>query len=233
MAAEASGPHLPADQRQPHGFRQARQPERQGHAGRGDRPHQGDPATAGFHDPHRRHHAFVEGCRVRRRRQDHLGRQARRALRAGRARHPRRGGQVLQRALRPRLQGRRLVQLRRRRRALRRPGQRQEPQGRRHGLARRGPAQVARRRPQGQDRVDSGGAVRAHPALGGVRAMGLGHRRRRPRARHAQGLRLGHRAQRAHPSGDAEGRRQRRRSTPRARRRFRSLRRERRRRPAR
>ncbi len=62
--------------------------------------------------------------RIRRRRQNHLAGQARRALRARRARHPRRGGKALQGALRPRQQGRRLVQLRRRRRAFRRPRQR-------------------------------------------------------------------------------------------------------------
>ena len=60
-AADAKGPHLPADQRQPYGLRQAGQPERQGHAGRGDRAHQGDAGEAGLHDPHRRHHASVEG----------------------------------------------------------------------------------------------------------------------------------------------------------------------------
>ena len=55
------GLHLPADQRQPHGLRQARQPQRQGHARRGDRPGQGAAGQARLHDPHRRHHASVEG----------------------------------------------------------------------------------------------------------------------------------------------------------------------------
>ena len=89
LAAETEGLHLPADQRQPHGLRQARQPQRQRHAGRGDRPRQGAAGQARLHDPHRRHHASVEGVGVRRRREDHRAGQARRALRAGRARHHR------------------------------------------------------------------------------------------------------------------------------------------------
>src|SRR5262249_24309484 len=40
--------------------------------------------------------------------------------------------------------------------------------------------------------------------------VGLGHRRRRARSRLSQALRLGRRAQRPHPPGDAEGRGQRR-----------------------
>ena len=37
MAQQRQGLHLPADQRQPYGLRQAGQSQRQGHAGRGDR----------------------------------------------------------------------------------------------------------------------------------------------------------------------------------------------------
>ena len=125
--------------------------------------------------------------RIRRRRKDHLAGQARRALRAGRARHHRRGRQALPRALRPRHQGRRLVQLRRRRRALRRPGQRQQPQGRRHGQPRRRAARSGSRTiSRARLAVDADRGVRAHPAVGGVPAVGLGHRGRRPRARHPQ-----------------------------------------------
>ena len=72
--------HLPADQRQPYGFRQAGQSERQGHTGGGDRPHQGVAGHAGFHDPHRRHHASLQRIRIRRRREDHRPGQARRRL---------------------------------------------------------------------------------------------------------------------------------------------------------
>ena len=49
----------------------------------------------------------------------------------------------------------------------------------------------------------------AHSALDRLSGMGLGHRGWRPRARTRQGFRLGHRAERAHPPGDAEGRGQR------------------------
>jgi hypothetical protein len=51
--------------------------------------------------------------------------------------------------------------------------------------------------------------LRSHPAMDGLSGMGLGHRGRRPRARTAQRLRFGDRTQRPHPSGDAEGGRQR------------------------
>ncbi len=51
--------------------------------------------------------------------------------------------------------------------------------------------------------------VRPYPAVDGLSAMGLGHRGRRPRAGLPQGVRLGDRAERPHPPGDAEGRGQR------------------------
>ena len=63
-------------------------------------------------------------------------------------------------------------------------------------------------RPQVALRLDPDRGVRPYPALGGLSAMGLGHRRRRARARHAQALRLGDRAQRPYPSDHPEGRRQ-------------------------
>ncbi len=108
-------------------------------------------------------------------------------------------------------QGRRLVQLRRRSgvhfiglvNVI-------ESQGRRARQSRRRAARVARDDLKGTLGLDPDRGVRPHPALGGLSEMGLGHRRRRPRARYSQALRLGDRAQRPHPSGDAEGRRQRR-----------------------
>ena len=60
-------------------------------------------------------------------------------------------------------------------------------------------------RSQGPFEIDADRAVRAYPAVDGVSAMGLGHRGRRPRAGVRQRLRLGHRAERPHPPGDAEG----------------------------
>src|SRR6185437_5256616 len=58
-------------------------------------------------------------------------------------------------------------------------------------------------------RLAAGGRVRAHPAVDRLSGMGLGHRRRRTGALLLEALRLGDRAQRPHPSGDAEGGRQR------------------------
>ena len=60
-AAEPAGPDLPADQRQPYRLRQAGQPRRARHAGGGDRQDQGAADEAVLHDPHRRHHPSVEG----------------------------------------------------------------------------------------------------------------------------------------------------------------------------
>ena len=62
----------------------------------------------------------------------------------------RRTGQAVSRSLRPRHQGRRLVQLRRQRRALHRPGQRRQPQGRRPGQSRQRAARMAGRRRERQ-----------------------------------------------------------------------------------
>ena len=62
---------------------------------------------------------------------------------------------------------------------------------------------------KGRVEIDADRGVRPYPAVDGLSAMGLGHRGRRPRARTPQRLRLGHRAQRPHPPGDAEGRGQR------------------------
>ena len=72
-----------------------------------------------------------------------------------------------------------------------------------------------------------------YPALDDRARMGLGHRGFGAGAGLPRPLRLGHRAQRPHSSVDAEGRGERRRSTPRARPPFRSPRRERRLRRAR
>ena len=102
----------------------------------------------------------------------------------------------------------RLVQLRSQRRALHRPGQRGA--ARRHGQAGRSCNST------GSSRISTGlktqhadRRLRAHPALGGLSRVGLGHRRQRAGAGHAEALRLGHRAQRPHSPDHAEGRRQR------------------------
>ncbi len=146
---------------------------------------------------------------IRRRRPHHLAVAARRALRAGRARFPRSGPEILPRPLRPRHQGRRLVQLRRQRRALHRPGQCRQSQSRRPRQSRRRSARMARRRRQRPLGLDADRRVRPHPAVDRLSGLGLGHRRRRAGAVLSQALRLGDRAQRPHPPGDAEGGRQR------------------------
>ncbi len=72
-----------------------------------------------------------------------------------------------------------------------------------------GTTRMDRGRSQKQIRLDADRGVCAHPALDRLSAMGLGHRGQRARARLPEALRLGDRAQRPHPPGDAEGRRQR------------------------
>ena len=102
--------------------------------------------------------------------------------------------------------GRRLVFLRPRRRAFRLAGQRGRPEEERLGSL--GADQIAwldddfaasrLRRRSWCSRISRSG--RSRP-------MGLGDRERRTGAAAARALRLGHRAERAYPSGDAEGRR--------------------------
>ena len=167
------------------------------------------PQEAVVHDPYRRHQPSVAGIAVRRRRPYHLADPARRALRARRARLPRSGAEILSRALRRRHQRRRLVQLRRRRRALHRPRQRRRSQGRRPRQSRQRPARMARRGPQGALGLDPDRRLRPYPAVDHLSGLGLGHRRQRPGALLPQAVRLGDRAQRPYPPGDAEGGRQR------------------------
>ena len=62
---------------------------------------------------------------------------------------------------------------------------------------------------KGRVGIDPDRRVRAHSAVDGLSGMGLGHRRRRARARLSQALRLGDGAQRPHPPDHAEGRGQR------------------------
>ena len=69
--------------------------------------------------------------------------------------------------------------LRRQRRAFHGPGQRRQSQGRRHGQPRRRAARMDRGRSQGPLGVDADRGVRAYPAVGGLSAMGLGHRGQR------------------------------------------------------
>ena len=92
--------------------------------------------------------------RIRRRSSTHRPDQARRPLRAGRARHPRpQDAGRLSRALRQGRDRRRLVRVRSGRRAFRVAQQCRRPQEERPRLARRGAARVARRRSQGQVRL--------------------------------------------------------------------------------
>ena len=146
--------HIPADHRQPCRLRQAGQPERARHAAGGHRQGEGDAAEARLHDPHRRHHASVEGRRNSTTPTQVIGDAGlRRALRARRARRHRRGRrQGLSRTLRQGHQGRRLVQLRPGRRPFHRPRQRGRSEGRRPRQSRRRAARLARGRPQGQSR---------------------------------------------------------------------------------
>ena len=149
---------------------------------------QGPAGKAGLHDPYRRHHPAVEGQRVRRRRPDHLAGAARRASTCPASTiSSTRAAKLYQGPLRPRQQGRRLVQLRCQRRALHRPGQRGRSQGRRHRQSRRRAARLAGSRPQGPLGIDADRGVRPHPAVDRLPDLGLGHRRRRPGAGFAQG----------------------------------------------
>ena len=82
------------------------------------------PVKAFVHDSHRRYFTSVQAIRIRRCRAHHLPVTAGCALRTGRTRPARRrAGQALSRPLRTREQGRRLVQLRCRRRAFHRSRQ--------------------------------------------------------------------------------------------------------------
>ena len=75
--------HLPADQRQPCRLQQAGQSRRARHPAGGDRQGRQAAGEAGLHDPHRRHHASVEGRGVRQCRQGDRQRRPRRPLRPG------------------------------------------------------------------------------------------------------------------------------------------------------
>ena len=207
----SQGLHLPADQRQPHGLRQARQSQRQGHAGRGDRPGQGAAGEARLHDPHRRHHASVEG----RRSSTTPRRSSRRpsstciTCRASTTSSTRRCKLYRERYGRG-TKGAGWYSVRRQRRAFHRPGQRRRPQGRRHGQSRRRAARMAGGRSQGPLGIDSRSWCSPTSRCGrSIRNWGWGTEDGARALGYAQALRLGHRAQRPHPPGDAEGRRQR------------------------
>ena len=145
---------------------------------------------------------------IRRCRSHHFAGAPRRPLRSRRARFSRRRPQALSATLWPRHQRRRLVLVRRQRRALRRPGQRLRSQRRRHGRSRRRAARMARGRSEGPLRVDSDRSVCPHPAVDDLSGLGLGHRRFGSSAVLSEALRLGDRAQRPYPPGHAKGGRQ-------------------------
>ena len=77
------------------------------------------------------------------------------------------------------------------------------------GHARRRAARVAEGRRQASEAQHADRGVRAHSPLERVPAVGLGHGRQRAGAGAPQEVRLGDRAERAHPPDDAEGRRER------------------------
>ena len=105
-----------------------------------------DAGKARLHDPHRRHQPYCGAGTVRRRAADDRPGEARRPLRARRARHPRsRHPDRLSRALRQGRDRRRLVFVRSGRRSFRLAGQRGRPQEERPRLARGGPDRLARR----------------------------------------------------------------------------------------
>ena len=81
--------------------------------------------------------------------------------------------------------------------------------GRRARQARRRTARVARGRSQGPLGAHADRRLRAHSALDRLSRVGMGHGGQCAGAWLPEALRLGHRAQRAHSPGHAEGRRQR------------------------
>ena len=210
QAQDGERPDLPADQRQPCRFRQAGQSECARHARRGHRQGQCAAEEARLHDPYRRHQPSVAGVAVRRRRPHHLAVAPRRALRARRARFPRSGPEILSWT------------------ATARPPK--APAGiqfdangvhfiglvnvvdlKAGGLGNLGTDQLEWLEADVKGRSASTPiVVFAHIPLWTVYPdWGWGTRRRRPGAVLSQALRLGDRAQRPHPSGDAEGRGQR------------------------
>ena len=114
-------------------------------------------------------------------------------------------GKQYLRPLREGSEGRRLVQLRQEGRALHRVGERDEPQGRRPGHAWRRATRLDERRRQASEAQHADRCLRAHSAVDRLPAVGLGDGRQRPGARVPEEIRLGHRAERAHPPDDAEG----------------------------
>ena len=151
-----------------------------------------------------------KAVRIRRRRAHHLAIAARRALRAGRTRRHRRGGQALPRTLRTRHQRRGLV-FSFDANGVHFIGLVNVVDLKAGGLGNLGDEQLAWLEDDLKGRSSSQPiVVFAHiPLWTRLSGLGLGHRRRRAGARPAEALRLGDRAQRPHPSGDAEGRRQR------------------------
>jgi hypothetical protein len=85
------------------------------------------------------------------------------------------GGEALSRALRPWEQRCRLVPLRRQRRALHWPRQRDRSEGRRPWQSRQRSAAMAGERPEGPLDIDADRRVRPYPTLDGVSGMGMGH----------------------------------------------------------
>ena len=86
-------------------------------------------------------------------------------------------GKAISRAFRQRSAARGLVQLRKEGCALRGPGQRDEPEGRRVGHAGARATRVAGKRRQASEVQHADRRLRAHSALGGLSGMGMGNRR--------------------------------------------------------
>ena len=177
------GPHLRPDQRQPHRLQQGRQHRRAGARcrRRSRRINARCPSAPAFVLHTGDITPPVEARGVRHRRPAHRRVAAAGLLRPRRARRAGRRRRALPRALRQGHAGRRLVQLRPQRRALHRPGQRRQPQGRRPGQARRRAARMARGRPRRPLRQHADRRLRPHPAVVGLPRVGLGHRGQRRR----------------------------------------------------
>ena len=159
------------------------------------RPAQRDAAAPGVRAAHRRHQPALEGERVRHGRSGDQGDQDRsRLLRAGRARRAHRQRRAVSRALRKQIARRAttasitaactssaLVNV---------------MDLKAGGLGSLGAEQLdwLKRDVQPAQEQHADRRVRAHPDLGGLSAVGLGHRRQRAGARVAQALRIGDRA---------------------------------------
>ena len=209
MAAEAPGLTFVQISDSHMGFDKPANPNAKGTLEEADRPDQRAAAETVVHDPHRRHHASVEGCRIRRRREDHFGAPSSTCITspASTTSSTRRRSSIAS-ATAADAKG---------------DGWYSFDAGGVHfvglvnvknlkagGMGSLGEDQLKWLADdlQAEKRFHAGRRVRSRPAVGRVREVGLGHRGWRPRAGDAQAIWIGDGAQWSHPSGDAESRRQ-------------------------